>query len=88
MTFLSRILGLVRDYFVARYFGANDLTDAFLVAFRIPNFSFCAADALYELHHFYMVRLSFFQLFKGLVKQARTTINYFKSTLYSGNSIG
>ncbi|CAC9440734.1 Proposed peptidoglycan lipid II flippase MurJ [uncultured Gammaproteobacteria bacterium] len=38
MTFLSRILGLVRDYFVARYFGANDLTDAFLVAFRIPNF--------------------------------------------------
>ncbi|WXT99383.1 MAG: putative lipid II flippase MurJ [Catillopecten margaritatus gill symbiont] len=38
MTFLSRILGLVRDYFVARYFGANGLTDAFLVAFRIPNF--------------------------------------------------
>jgi len=38
MTFLSRILGLVRDYFIARYFGANGLTDAFLVAFRIPNF--------------------------------------------------
>ncbi len=38
MTFLSRILGLVRDYFVARYFGASGLTDAFLVAFRIPNF--------------------------------------------------
>ncbi len=38
MTFLSRILGLVRDYFIARYFGANALTDAFLVAFRIPNF--------------------------------------------------
>ncbi|KAA0445782.1 MAG: murein biosynthesis integral membrane protein MurJ [Candidatus Thioglobus sp.] len=38
MTFLSRILGLARDYFVARYFGANGLTDAFLVAFRIPNF--------------------------------------------------
>ena len=38
MTFLSRISGLVRDYFVARYFGANGLTDAFLVAFRIPNF--------------------------------------------------
>jgi len=38
MTFLSRILGLVRDYFIARYFGANSLTDAFLVAFRIPNF--------------------------------------------------
>lgn len=38
MTFLSRILGLIRDYFIARYFGANGLTDAFLVAFRIPNF--------------------------------------------------
>ncbi len=38
MTFLSRVLGLVRDYVVARYFGANGLTDAFLVAFRIPNF--------------------------------------------------
>ena len=38
MTFLSRILGLVRDFVIARYFGANGLTDAFLVAFRIPNF--------------------------------------------------
>ncbi|MBE8189279.1 MAG: murein biosynthesis integral membrane protein MurJ [Candidatus Thioglobus sp.] len=38
MTFASRILGLVRDYFIARYFGANGLTDAFFVAFRIPNF--------------------------------------------------
>jgi putative peptidoglycan lipid II flippase len=38
MTFISRILGLIRDYFIAKYFGANGLTDAFLVAFRIPNF--------------------------------------------------
>ena len=38
MTFLSRILGLARDFIIARYFGANDLSDAFLVAFRIPNF--------------------------------------------------
>lgn len=38
MTFLSRIFGLIRDYCIARYFGANGLTDAFLVAFRIPNF--------------------------------------------------
>ena len=38
MTFLSRVLGLVRDYFIARYFGANGFTDAFLVAFKIPNF--------------------------------------------------
>ena len=38
MTFISRILGLIRDFVIARYFGANGLTDAFLVAFRIPNF--------------------------------------------------
>ncbi len=38
MTFISRILGLIRDFVIARLFGANELTDAFLVAFRIPNF--------------------------------------------------
>ena len=38
MTFLSRILGLIRDFIIAKLFGANELTDAFLVAFRIPNF--------------------------------------------------
>ena len=38
MTFISRILGLIRDFVLARLFGANELTDAFLVAFRIPNF--------------------------------------------------
>ena len=38
MTFISRILGLIRDFIIARLFGANELTDAFLVAFRIPNF--------------------------------------------------
>jgi putative peptidoglycan lipid II flippase len=37
MTLLSRILGFARDFFVARVFGAGLLTDAFFVAFRIPN---------------------------------------------------
>jgi len=37
MTLLSRILGFARDFFVARVFGAGMLTDAFFVAFRIPN---------------------------------------------------
>ena len=36
-TFLSRILGLVREQVMAAYFGASGMTDAFLVAFRIPN---------------------------------------------------
>ncbi len=37
-TLLSRILGLVRDLVVARTFGADAGTDAFFVAFKIPNF--------------------------------------------------
>ncbi len=36
-TLLSRILGLVRDMVVARFFGAGLAADAFFVAFRIPN---------------------------------------------------
>ncbi|MFC1532083.1 murein biosynthesis integral membrane protein MurJ [Thermodesulfobacteriota bacterium] len=36
-TFLSRILGLVRDMVIARFFGSGIITDAFFVAFRIPN---------------------------------------------------
>ncbi|MEO8417657.1 MAG: murein biosynthesis integral membrane protein MurJ [Methylophilaceae bacterium] len=37
MTFLSRILGFVRDTLIARVFGAGIYTDAFFVAFKIPN---------------------------------------------------
>ena len=37
MTFLSRLLGYVRDFLIARLFGAGLATDAFFVAFRIPN---------------------------------------------------
>jgi putative peptidoglycan lipid II flippase len=38
MTFVSRLLGLVREMAIAYAFGANATTDAFWVAFRIPNF--------------------------------------------------
>jgi len=38
MTLLSRILGFVRDMVLAQVFGADRATDAFFVAFRIPNF--------------------------------------------------
>ena len=37
LTLASRITGLVRDLLMASMFGANALTDAFNVAFRIPN---------------------------------------------------
>ena len=34
---ISRLLGLVREQVMASYFGASGVSDAFLVAFRIPN---------------------------------------------------
>jgi putative peptidoglycan lipid II flippase len=37
-TITSRILGFVRDVVFARYFGASGETDAFFLAFKIPNF--------------------------------------------------
>lgn len=37
-TMLSRVLGLLRDIVIANTFGASAATDAFFVAFRIPNF--------------------------------------------------
>ncbi|GAB6139465.1 murein biosynthesis integral membrane protein MurJ [Methylosoma difficile] len=38
MTLLSRLLGFVRDMLIARLFGVDPATDAFFVAFKIPNF--------------------------------------------------
>ncbi len=37
-TLVSRMLGFLRDVVIARMFGAGLATDAFFVAFRIPNF--------------------------------------------------
>ncbi|HEY9036576.1 MAG TPA: murein biosynthesis integral membrane protein MurJ [Pseudomonadales bacterium] len=38
MTMLSRVLGLARDILFANLLGVSAVTDAFFVAFRIPNF--------------------------------------------------
>lgn len=37
MTLISRITGLIRDILIARFFGVNGDTDAYYVAFRLPN---------------------------------------------------
>ena len=37
LTLLSRITGLVRENLTATLFGASALTDAFFIAFRLPN---------------------------------------------------
>lgn len=38
MTMISRVLGLGRDIAMSHVFGASAATDAFVIAFRIPNF--------------------------------------------------
>ncbi len=38
MTLLSRLSGFVRDLLLSHFLGASGAADAFLVAFRIPNF--------------------------------------------------
>lgn len=38
MTLISRVLGFIRDMLIARIFGADSGTDAFFIAFKIPNF--------------------------------------------------
>ena len=37
MTLISRVFGFVRDVVIARAFGAGLYTDAFFVAFKLPN---------------------------------------------------
>lgn len=37
LTLLSRITGLLRDLLIARFFGASGATDAFFLAFSLPN---------------------------------------------------
>ena len=38
-TFLSRITGFIRDALIAGILGVSGVTDAFFIAFKLPNFS-------------------------------------------------
>ena len=37
-TFLSRVLGIIREVLIARFFGVGAISDAFIMSFRLPNF--------------------------------------------------
>ncbi len=39
LTAISRVFGLIRDLAYSHFFGANQLLDAWIIAFRIPNLS-------------------------------------------------
>ena len=37
LTFLSRILGYIRDLLIAKIIGAGLVSDAFFISFKLPN---------------------------------------------------
>lgn len=51
ITIVSRILGFIRDTIIARTFGAGMMTDAFFIAFKLPNLlrRFFAEGAFYQV---------------------------------------
>ena len=38
LTFLSRLLAVLREVLQINFFGVGSLSDAFIIAFRVPNF--------------------------------------------------
>lgn len=81
MTLLSRVLGLLRDIVIARYFGAGAGADAFFVAFKIPNFlrrlfaEGAFAQAFVPVLSEYKVKYSH-QEVKGLVDAVAGTLGW------------
>jgi len=59
MTTISRILGFIRDTVIARIFGAGLESDAFFVAFKIPNLlRRISAEGALLLRHLYLYCLN------------------------------
>jgi len=79
LTFFSRIIGYLRDVIVAYYFGASYQTDAFYVAFRIPNL-------LRRLFAEGSITVAFVPVFTEYlnqgVREARTALNSIFTTLF------
>ncbi|PIR73709.1 MAG: murein biosynthesis integral membrane protein MurJ [Candidatus Moranbacteria bacterium CG10_big_fil_rev_8_21_14_0_10_35_21] len=59
---ISRILGLLRDRFLASSFGAGDVLDAYYAAFRIP-------DLIYNLLILGALSAAFIPVFTGLISK-------------------
>ena len=64
---LSRILGYIRDFFIAIYLGSGPIADAFFVAFRIPNtFRRLFAEGTLMQHLFHLTHQNFSLVKKNL----------------------
>jgi putative peptidoglycan lipid II flippase len=73
LTLVSRVFGFVRDMLVAYFLGASMATDAFFVAFKLPNF-------LRRLFAEGAFNAGFLPMFAGMVKtQGREAARQFSS---------
>jgi len=63
-TLLSRVFGFIRDVVIAGFFGAGPATDAFFVAFRIPNL-------LRRLFAEGSLTIAFIPVFTGYLKRSK-----------------
>lgn len=79
-TFISRILGLLRDVLISRYLGAGGVSDAFFVAFKIPNlFRKLFAEG--------SLQAVFIPIFNGLLGVNQTKARQFASSVFAILSI-
>lgn len=80
LTMLSRITGLLRETLIARSFGASEWTDAFNVAFRLPNLlrRLFAEGAFSQAFVPILGEISS----KGDIKQSQTLINAVATLLF------
>ena len=76
-TFISRIFGLARDVLIANIFGAGAGYDAFLIAFKIPNFT-----------RRLFAEGAFSQAFIPVLSEVRAKKNKYESLKLAGNLAG
>lgn len=79
-TLLSRVFGFIRDMVVAGFFGAGPATDAFFVAFRIPNL-------LRRLFAEGSLTIAFIPVFTGYLKRSKKEAVEFASIAFTLLSI-
>ncbi|MEA2013819.1 MAG: murein biosynthesis integral membrane protein MurJ [Thermodesulfobacteriota bacterium] len=79
-TLLSRIFGFIRDMVVAGFFGAGPATDAFFVAFRIPNL-------LRRLFAEGSLTIAFIPVFTGYLKKSKKQAVEFAGIVFTLLSI-
>jgi putative peptidoglycan lipid II flippase len=83
LTLVSRITGLIRENLIATVFGVSALTDAFFVAFRLPNMlRRLFAEGAFSQAFVPMLAERRVQAEKGQIEEARGFVNRVGSALF------